>query len=48
MLKPNKGSYNGFLDRINLLEESVAKGDIRGIVELLVEIVPEATIKDNF
>lgn len=48
MLKPNKGSYNGFLDKINLLEEGVAKGDIRGTVKLLLEIVPEATIKDNF
>jgi FlaA1/EpsC-like NDP-sugar epimerase len=48
MLKPNRASYNGFLDKIKLLEEDVAKGDIRGMVELLVEIAPEATIKDNF
>lgn len=51
MLKPNgEGytAYNSLLDKISLLEESVAQCDIRATVKLLVEIVPEAAIKDNF
>lgn len=44
MLKPNGHGRDGVFQRIKVLEEYIAGSDMKGILRLLREIVPEASI----
>jgi FlaA1/EpsC-like NDP-sugar epimerase len=47
MLKPNGSPKQSLFPKIDVLRESAEKSDVRGVLKLLKEIVPESTIKDE-
>ena len=47
MLRPNGDGHDDIFRKIGVLEEHVAEGDVEGILSVLKEIVPEATIGES-